>query len=81
MEGAASIHGDIHEAAPSELCEKTSFAPTNEPSLAYLEFLWNQYALSDFWLLHVQQMLVMSGLGNEGFFLQTSSRNYQEAFL
>ena len=81
MEGAASIHGDIHEAAPSELCEKASFAPTNEPSLAYLEFLWNQYALSDFWLLHVQQMLVMSGLGNEGVFLQTSNRNYQEAFL
>ena len=49
MEGAASIHGDIHEAAPSELWEKVSFAPTNEPSLAYLEFLWNQYALSDFW--------------------------------
>ena len=81
MEGAASIHGDIHEAAPSELWEKASFATTNEPSLAYLEFLWNQYALSDFWLLHVQQRLVMSGLGNEGFFLQTSNRNYQEAFL
>ena len=57
MEGAASIHGDIHEAAPSELREKASFAPTNEPSLAYLEFLWNQYALPDFWLLHVQQRL------------------------
>ena len=80
MEGAASIHGDIHEAAPSELWEKVSFALTNEPSLAYLEFLWNQYALSDFWLLHVQQSF-MSGLGNEGFFLQTSNRNYQEAFL
>ena len=80
MECAASIHGDIHEAAPSELCEKASFATTNEPSLAYLEFVWNQYALSD-WLLHVQQMLVMSGLGNEGVFLQTSNRNYQEAFL
>ena len=48
MEGAASIHGDIHEAAPPELCKKASFAPTNEPSLAYLEFLWNQYVLSDF---------------------------------
>ena len=80
MEGAASIYGDIHEAAPSEFCEKASFVPTNEPSLAYLEFVWNQYALSD-WLLLVQQMLVMSGLGNEGFFLQTSNRNYQEAFL
>ena len=28
MEGAASIHVDIHEAAPSELWEKASFAPT-----------------------------------------------------
>ena len=27
MEGAASIHGDIHETAPSELWEKASFAP------------------------------------------------------
>ena len=52
MEGAASIHGDIHEAAPSELWEKASFAPTDEPSLAYLEF-----HRSDFWLLHVQQRL------------------------
>ena len=38
MEGAASIHGDIHEAAPSELWDKASFAQTNEMSLAYLEF-------------------------------------------
>ena len=81
MEYSASIHGDIHEAAPSELWKKASFTTTNEPSLAHLEFLWNQYALSDFWLLHVQQRLVMSGLGNEGVFLQTSNRDYQEAFL
>ena len=27
MEGFTSIHGDIHEAAPSELWEKASFAP------------------------------------------------------
>ena len=54
MEGVASIHGDIHEAAPSELCEKTSFAPTNELPQAQLQFLWNQYALSDFWLSYVQ---------------------------
>ena len=32
MEGVAGIHGDIHEAAPSELWEKVSFAPTNELS-------------------------------------------------
>ena len=30
MGGAASIHGNIHEATPSELWEKASFAPTNE---------------------------------------------------
>ena len=74
MEGAASIHGDIHEAAPSELWEKASFAPTNEPSLAYLEFLWNQYALSDFWLFHVQQRSCWAW-GMEGFFfkLQTET--------
>ena len=67
MEGAASIHGDIHEAATSELWEKASFAPTNEPSLACLDFLWNQYALSNFWLLHVQQRLCRAW-GMNGFF-------------
>ena len=57
MEGVASIRGDIHEAAQSELWEKVSFAPTNELSLAYLEFVWNQYALSDLCLSYVQQRL------------------------
>ena len=69
MEGAASIHGGINEAAPSELWEKASFAPTNEPSLAYLEFLWNQYTLSDFWLLHVQQRSCRAW-GMMGFFFK-----------
>ena len=69
MEGAVSLHGDIHEAAPSELWEKASFAPTNEPSLAYLEFLWNQCALSDFWLLHVQQRFCRAW-GMKGFFFK-----------
>ena len=69
MEGAASIHGDIHEAAPSQLWEKVLFAPTNEPSIAYMEFLWNQYALSDFWLLHVQQRLCRAW-GMKGFFFK-----------
>ena len=57
MEGVASIHSDIHEAVKLELWEKVSFVPTNELSLAYLKFLWNQYALSDFWLSYVQQRL------------------------
>ena len=69
MEGTASTHGDIHETAPSELWQKASFAPTSEPSLAYLEFLWNQYALSDFWLLHVQQRLYRAW-GMKGFFFK-----------
>ena len=73
MECVASIHGDIHEAEPSELWEKASFAPTNELSLAYLEFLWN------FWLLHVQQSLCRAW--GMKVFLQTSNRYYQEAFL
>ena len=50
MEGFTNIHGDIHEAAPSELWEKASFAPTNELSQAHLQYLWDQYALSNFWL-------------------------------
>ena len=33
------------------------FVPTNELSQAYLEFLWKQYALSNFWLSYVQQRL------------------------
>ena len=65
MKGVASIHGDIQEAAPSELWEKASFAP-NSLALTYLEFLWNQYALLDFWLLHVQQRL----WGMKGFFFK-----------
>ena len=69
MEGAASNHGDIHEAAPSELWEKASFAPTNEPSLAYLEFLWNQYAVSDFWLSYAQQRLCRAW-GMKSFFFK-----------
>ena len=69
MEGFASIHGDIHEAAPSGLCEKASFAPTNELSLAYLEFLLNQYALLDFWLSYVQQRLCWV-CGMKGFFFK-----------
>ena len=69
MEGAASIHSDIHKAGPSELWGKASFVPTNEPPLAFLEFLWNQYALSDFWLLHVQQMLCQAW-GMKGFFFK-----------
>ena len=72
MEGADSIHGDIHGAALSELCEKASFAPTNELSLAYLEFLWNQYALSDFWLLYVQQRLCRAW-GMKGFFFKSQT--------
>ena len=51
MGGDASIHGDIPEAAPSELWQKSLLAPTNELSQAYL---WNQYALRDFWLSYVQ---------------------------
>ena len=57
MEGVSSIHGDIHEATPLEFWVKASFAATNELSLAYLDFLSNQYALSDFWLSYVQQGL------------------------
>ena len=82
MEGAASIHGDILEAAPSELWEKASFAPTNEPSLAFLEFLWNQYALSD--LFQTGCYMYSRGYVGPGkwmVFLQTSNRNYREAFL
>ena len=71
MEGVASIQGDIHEAAQSELWEKASFVPTNELSLAYLEFLWNQYALSDFWLCTAEVVL---GLGNESLFRHLSQQ-------
>ena len=48
--------------------KKASLAPTNEPSLAYLEFLWNQYALSVLWLFITCTAEVMSGLGTEGVF-------------
>ena len=75
----ASIHGDIHEAVQSKRWEKASFVPTNELSLAYLEFLGNQYALSDFWLAYVQQRLCWARGMKGVFFLQTSNRNYQEA--
>ena len=78
MEGVASIHGDIHEAAQSELWGKASFVSTNELS-AYLEFLWKPYALSDFWLSYVQQRLCWTW-GMKFCFLQTLNRNYQEAF-
>ena len=50
--------------------KKASFTTTNEPSLAHLEFLWNQYALSDFWSLHVQQRLLCRAWGMKGFFFK-----------
>ena len=54
IEGVASIHGDIHEGQHHQSLEKKHNLPsTNELSQAYLEFLWNQYALSDFWLSYV----------------------------
>ena len=73
------IHGDIHEAAPSELCEKASFAPNkwavSSPHAISVKPVWS-FTL----LVIICTAEVMLDLGNEGVWLQTSNKNRQEAF-
>ena len=81
MEVAASIHGDIHDAGSTIRALRKSVICPNKWAVLNLPGISVKPVCSFRLLVITCTVEVMSGLGNEVVFLQTSNINYQEAFL